>query len=387
VSGPGGSLRAGFRYCLTVFVAVRVGLLVLGLVAVAVIPALDPVSVPGWTAHAVPDPGWHNLFTAWERFDALWFLRIAAEGYRAADGSAAFFPLYPLVTRFVSVLIGGHPFAAALLVSNGAFLGALVMLYALTRSELSDEVARATVLFVAVFPTSLFFFAPYSESLFLLLAVTAMWAARRDRWVLAAAAGAGAALTRNVGAVVALALAAEALERRREGKPGLVPGLAAAAGAAIGTLLYLGYWATRGDTLAPLSQQANWERVFSWPWVTLWEGTKVAFRYVGNTNGGYWLVDWLVVVPMLCASVFALARYRWMYKVYLLGGLLVPLTFVFEGRPLMSMPRFLLPLFPAFWALAEVTRRMGIPRWAVAVVGAAGLGMLTLLFVNWYYIF
>jgi Gpi18-like mannosyltransferase len=386
VSGPG-SLRAGFRYCLTVFVSVRLGLFVLGLIAVALVPPLDPVSVPGWPAHPIPDPGWHNLFTVWERFDALWFLRIAAEGYRATDGSAAFFPLYPLVTRIVSTLIGGHPFAAALLVSNASFLGALVVLYALTRAELSDEAAKTTVLVLALFPTALFFFAPYSESLFLLLAVTAMWAARRDRWVLAAAAGAGAALTRNVGVVVAVALAAEALQRRHDGKPGLVPGLLAAAGAAAGTLLYLGYWAVRGDALAPLNQQANWERVFSWPWITLWEGTKIAFRYVGNTNGGYWLIDWLIVVPMLVAAGYALVRYRWIYKAYVLGGLLVPLSFVFEGRPLMSMPRFLLPLFPLSWALAEVTHRAHIPRWAVAAVGAAGLGMLTLLFVNWYYIF
>jgi hypothetical protein len=53
----------------------------------------------------------------------------------------------------------------------------------------------------------------------------------------------------------------------------------------------------------------------------------------------------------------------------------------------MSMPRFVLPLFPAFWALAELTERWRIPEKAVAAVGAAGLALLVLLFVNWYYIF
>jgi hypothetical protein len=53
----------------------------------------------------------------------------------------------------------------------------------------------------------------------------------------------------------------------------------------------------------------------------------------------------------------------------------------------MSMPRFVLPLIPAFWAAAELAERFRIPRWGLATVGAAGLGVLALLTVNWYYIF
>jgi len=53
----------------------------------------------------------------------------------------------------------------------------------------------------------------------------------------------------------------------------------------------------------------------------------------------------------------------------------------------MSMPRFILPLFPAFWAAAELAERFRVPRWGLAAAGAAGLGVLALLTVNWYYIF
>jgi hypothetical protein len=69
------------------------------------------------------------------------------------------------------------------------------------------------------------------------------------------------------------------------------------------------------------------------------------------------------------------------------GGLLAPLSFIFEGRPLMSMPRFVLPLFPLFWAIADATLRKRVPHAAVVAVGGVGLGLLTALFVNWYYIF
>ncbi|HEU4355830.1 MAG TPA: mannosyltransferase family protein [Actinomycetota bacterium] len=382
------SLRSAFLYALKVFLVVRFGLFILALLSPGLFPPIDPVSVPGWPARPLPDPGWHNLFTSWERFDALWYLRIADRGYRVGDGSAAFFPLYPLLTRVVSVPFGGHPLAAALLVSNAALLGALTLLYDLTRSEISDAVARTTVVLVCVFPTSFFLFAPYTESLFLLMAVAALWAARRDRWWLAGVAGFGAALTRNVGIVLAVALVAEAIQRRVDGDRGALGALGAAAVSGAGTLAYLVFWQLRADDwLAPIHQQANWERVFSWPWATLVDGTRRAFAYIGAANGPYWLIDWLIVVPLLAASVVALFRYRWTFRVFLWGGLLIPLSYVFADRPLMSMPRFVLPLFPAFWALAELLDRSRVPRWAAAAVGAAGLGLLVPLYVNWYYIF
>jgi hypothetical protein len=380
--------REGIRYSLTVFLAVRLGLLILGLVAVELFPPLKPVSVPGWRARPLPDPGWQNAFTSFERFDALWFLRIASSGYRTGDGSAAFFPLYPLAIRAVSWVMGGRPFEAALLVSNAAIACGLCVVYALTASERSIATARRTVLLVALFPTSFFLFAPYSESLFLLLAATTYWAARSRRWAAAGAAGVLAALTRNIGIVLAPALLVEAFHQRAKDRGSALPGLGAAVAVGLGTLAYLAYWwAKVGDWLAPLDQQANWQRTFSWPWATLVDGSRDAFRYLGNANGGYWLIDWLIVAPVVGASVFALLRYRPSYSVYLWGGLLIPLSFVFADRPLMSMPRFVLPLFPAFWALAEFTERWRIPEKAVAAVGAAGLGLLVVLFVNWYYIF
>ncbi|MGZ8605490.1 MAG: mannosyltransferase family protein [Actinomycetota bacterium] len=376
------------RYCALVFLALRLLTFAIGLVAAGVVPPIEPVGVPGWPAHPAPDPGWHTLFTAWERFDALWFLRIADTGYRTDDGSAAFFPLYPLVVRAISFLLGGRPFGASVIVSNAAFVAALAVTYLLTAMELGERRARTTIVLLAFFPTSFFFLMPYSEALFLLLAVTALWSARRGRWALAGVAGALAGLTRSIGIVLAPAIAVEALHRREEGRGPAWPGLLAAGATGLGTLAYLGWWQVKaGDWLTPITRQENWERVFSWPWVTLWDATRFAFRYVGDTNGGYWLIDWLIVMPVLVAAGFALARYRPVYGVYVLGGLLLPLMFVFADRPLMSMPRFVLPLIPAFWAAAEVADRFRVPRWTLAALGAAGLGVLSVLTVNWYYIF
>ncbi|HEY7660694.1 MAG TPA: mannosyltransferase family protein [Actinomycetota bacterium] len=381
-------IRRALAFCTLAYLGLRLAMLVIGLAGVALFPPLDPVSVPGWPARPVPDPGWHNLLTAWERFDALWFLRIAESGYRLEDGSAAFFPLFPFATRGAASVLGGHELLAATLVSNLAFIGGLVVTYILTCTELSERAARTTVLLMCVFPTSFFFLMPYSESLFLLLAVTAFWGARRGKWWVAAAAGAGAALTRSVGIVLAPALLVEALQQRSEGRGPAWPGLAAALATVGGLLVYLAGWGIgAGEWLAPITRQANWERTFSFAPVTLWNGTTAAFRYLGQPNGGYWLLDWLIVVPMVAASAYAVVRLRPAFSLYLWGGLLVPLSFVFEGRPLMSMPRFVLPLFPAFWGLALGLERLRIPRSVALVAGAVGLGLLSVLTVNWYYIF
>ena len=393
-------VRDGVRYCLQVFVGVRLALFVVGLVAVALLPNAAaapvaahqlgvpiPVGVPGWPA-PILTPGLHNLFTSFERFDALWFLRIAASGYRTSDGSAAFFPLYPIATRVVSSVLGGRPLAAAILVSNAATFGAFCVLYFLSTSEFSERIARTTVLYVALFPTAVFLFAPYSEALFLLLTLTAFWGARRHRWWIAAAAGILAALTRNVGVLLVPALLVEAFLQWRRKEIRLAPALLGALAPVLGTIAYLGYWRARsGDWLAPVHVQSGWERHLSSPTSTILRGTGEAFRWFGVFAGGYHLLDWLLFVPFVAALVYSAWRLRPTYVAYLGLSLLAPLMFIFAQRPLMSLPRFEVVMFPAFWAFAEATERGWLPRTAMIALFAGGLGLFTLLFANWYYIF
>jgi len=393
-------IREGVWYCLKVFLALRLGLFLLALIGVAILPHdILPVSVPGWRAPGFT-PGWHNLFTAWERQDALWFLRIATHGYRLHDGSAAFFPLYPMAIRAVSFVLGNHPLAGAIVVSNAAFLGGLVVLYFLTSSELSEDAARKTVLYLAVFPTSFFFLAPYSESLFLLLTVTSFWAARRGKWPLAGVAGALAALTRNLGLLLLPALALEALHQWRGRRADAGPSGARDRGRAlawsllwsgfvgVGTAAYLAYWQWfAGDWLRPVTNQGLWQRASSLPWNTLGQATRDAYEYVGAYAGGYHELDWVIVVPALLVAGYALARFRPAYGFYAWASILVPLCFPFSGRPLLSVPRFLVVLFPIFWGLAVLAERKWVPHHLIVAVGAAGLGLFTVLFVNWLYIF
>ncbi len=182
-------LRDGLRTCLMVFLAVRIAFSLLSVVGVGII---QPRPLPGsgdqlpavstWPIAPI-SVGWHNVVTASERQDAARFLGIATAGYGRDDASAAFFPGYPLAIRAVTLLPFIGPLGAALLVSNLSFAVALLLLYGLTRLEFgSTSMARRSVMFLAVFPTAIFFLAPYSESLFLALSLWSFWAARRDRW-------------------------------------------------------------------------------------------------------------------------------------------------------------------------------------------------------------
>lgn len=383
-------IRRGIAYCLLVFLGVRVVLSIVAVAGTALLPSQEPVGPPGWEAFPI-EGGWHNLVTVWERFDALWFLRIADEGYANGDGSAVFFPGYPMLIRGVAFLLGDRPLAAGLLVSNLAFAGALIVLYFLTSAEWGERVARRSVLYLAVFPTAFFFLAPYSESPFLLFALLAFWGARRSRWVVASLAAAAAAATRNVGVLLALPLVVEGYQRWRADERSLRPllgGLAAAAMVGLAAGAYLLFWQIRfDDWLAPLTQQANWERERVLPLESLWLGTREAFRWIGVFPGGYHLLDWLLVVPALVAGVWVVFRARPSYAIYTWSSLLVPLSFAFLPRPFMSMPRFLLVIFPLVWVPAVwAERRRGVHE-AVLIASSLGLGTMTVLFATWYFIF
>ncbi|MFN2595536.1 MAG: mannosyltransferase family protein [Actinomycetota bacterium] len=378
-----------FAYCLKIFVALRLGLWLIGVLAVGLLTPNSGLGDP-------VTPGWHNMFTAWNRWDVTWYLKIASHGYASNNGTAAFFPLYPGLVHALGVVFGRHWLVAAYLVSNLCFLAAMIVVYKLSQFEFDSHVARRTVLYMAVFPTSFFFLAPYSESLFLLLTVSTLFAARKQRWLTAGLLGIFAALTRSIGVALILPLGLEAMSQA-----GWLPhikgagrSLAKTAGAlaasilpAAGLLIYLGYWRIHsGDWLVPFKAQAGWARQFSWPWDTIVNGTKVGLQFIGSFPGGYHSVDLLLVTISFGAAIWVCRRTAPIYWSYTIVSLIVPLFLVFGGRPFMSLPRFVLMLWPLFWALVAFADRFKANQLVVAA-SAAGLGMLGLLFVNWYWVF
>ena len=339
------------------------------------------------------------------RWDAVWYLRIAESGYGEEDDvRAAFFPLYPMLSRGLGQLGGGSEAAvlvASYLVSLAAFFGALFLLYRLVSLELGERLAGPTLLLLAVFPASLYFGAPYSESLFLLACVGAFYAARTDRWALAGACAAGAAATRSLGVLLLLPLAILYFQQRRRLRPDVLwlalgpLGLAAYAA-------YLG--AAHGDALAFTHVQEAWYREFAGPFGGIWEGLVAAFdgarqllsgskspTYFEPAGGDPFRVAAmnLMLFGFLAFAFVALygvlRRLPFAYGLWLGAALVLPLSYPVDPQPLMSLPRFLAVLFPIFMWLALVCEERA---WThrVTALFALGLGLFTTQFAAWQWI-
>ena len=135
------------------------------------------------------------------RWDAGWYLTITRDGYRFDPNyhrqqNIAFFPAYPWLVRLGGPIFGRSDrdvMTAGTVLSFIAFSLALVRLYRLVKelpaAEHRPDAARAAVLLVAVYPFAVFFGAVYTESLFLLCAVSAFLYAERGRWDLGGTVG------------------------------------------------------------------------------------------------------------------------------------------------------------------------------------------------------
>jgi len=296
----------------------------------------------------------------WARADAGWFISIAQHGYQR-NGGEVFYPLYPLAVGLLGRVFGGYYVTAGIVVSLACCAAAFLLLYKLALAKLGTDGARRTVLYLALFPMSLFFQAVYSESLYLLLCVGAFLLAERRRWLSAGIVTGLAMLTRLAGFalfVPILLLAWRWPERRQA----LLKLLVAPALASLYPLwLQLQIHAPR----SAFTNEAGWGRHVSpaGPFGGLWHGLLKAGSGVkvlltsgsGNLQGAAHNLEYFAfLVLFLWLGVEAWRRFGAPYGVFVLGSLAIALSAPTVGYPLLSIPRFCLPLFPAFLALAAI---------------------------------
>jgi hypothetical protein len=331
------ALLASMRYPLTVFAISRIGVYAL-------------LATAGWTSRVPRESGlsYHALFAPLGQWDGVWYGWIAQHGYDPAIGhgnAAAFFPLYPLAWRVVSVLPGPMSLWGSLL-SSALFAAALCLLYAITQRRYDERLARRTALYLAIFPLTFVFALPYAESLFLLLTLGTFVLTWHGRWWWASVVGALAVLARPVGIALLPALAwrryrAEGLRWRAYLPLLLMPA------AELAFFLYLG-WRTGNYMANPEAQERGWGRGVSiLPWVvvhTLWHDV---------IEGGHLRFLIHIAFTLLWCGLFYKAwrmRMPGEYLIFAALAVLLPTS----GGLLVSMGRFGMVAFPLFWALASL---------------------------------
>jgi hypothetical protein len=391
---------------------------------------------------AAPVARWDS---AWYLVIAHYGYRPELGAYTSARD--AFFPLYPLGLHTLSDL-GLAAVPAGVALSLAAFAVALYCLHRLTTLELAGsgrlgggETAGLAVLVTALAPMAFYFSAVYSESLYLALSVGLFLCARRGRWAWVGVLGALAAATRSSGLVLALPALMLYLYGPRADRPpdrdppsprrpvggGRARALLSGAGRRLGACrpryelrpdilwlvllpaglgLYMAYLGlSGGDTLAPFHAQGVWGRHFAGPYGGIWDGLRAALQgarqllsgqrahvYYPAAGGspfvsaGHNLMALAFLLAALPLFALALRVLPPAYGVYAIAALALPLSYPVPAQPLMSLPRFLVVLFPlsmafAVWLAARPRAR------APALAGSALLmAFFVAQFATWHWV-
>ena len=391
--------------------------------------AFDPPGVTrgfGWLGDLLAAPA--------ARWDASWYLVIAHYGYRPELGlvtssRTAFFPLYPLGLHALT-LFGLAPVLAGVLLSVLALALALYGIHRLTALEIATsarasaralapgEVARLAVMVTAFAPMAFYFSAVYSESLYLALSVGLFLCARQGRWWAVGVLGALAGATRSAGIVLLAPALLLYLYGPREDRAPDRPGarwlpryrprrdLLWLAVVPAGLCLYMAYLALAGGhALMPFQAQDVWGRHFAGPYLGVWDGaqaawegvrqllsfqrTHVYFTAAGGSpfvNAGHNLMLIAFLLAAVPAVIGVLRRLPLAYGVYVLAALALPLSYPVSPQPLMSLPRFLVVLFPlGIWLAAWLAEHPRLQRPALLAM-AVSLGFFVGEFATWHWV-
>lgn len=368
------------------------------LFALFVLVGGNPLGASRWDRSWMHDSG--TFFDVWARWDSSWFLEISRWGYDHAVHSAAFYPLYPGLVAVLGRVFLGHYVAAGVVISLVCSLGAFVLLERLAERHLGAEGARRAVLYLALFPMTLFLLGVYSEALCLLLCLAAFVLAERNRFLPAAVCTGLALLTRPNAVALVPALALLAWQSRDR--------LRALASLVAIPLVFSVYplvlshekddpWSFTHAELA----DGGWHRDLSsaGPLGGIWNGLRAGWAGVRQLVAGphghvYWPVHDgtppmraaamnLEQLGFLCLflwlTVVAWRRLGAAYGIFCAVSLAIPLSVPNDKWPLLSLPRFGLVVFPFFLALASVGRR---PRVHTAIVAVSSI-LLGVTLAQW----
>jgi len=329
------------------------------------------------------------FFTSWNHWDAARYLNIAQHGYQIRN-DLAFFPLFPLLIATIAYPLGNWSYLpVGMLISNFALLAALFVIYQLAAESLGDQVGQRTLLYLCIFPTALFFFAAYNESLFLLLTAGTFLAIRRQQWWLVGILGFLAALTRSAGVLLVAPFLYElwlARENVFANYKNIVFCVLSLLLIPLGTLLYCIYcWHVSGDPLAFATVQIQWARHLSWPWQGIWQALFELFwnQPFGSFFEVHTLLDLSATLVFILLTVVGSRLLRksytlWAALLLLFTGLSPTLG---QHDALISNQRFVLELFPCFITLAAVGVKYPRLHQAMTIVFPSLLATLSLIFV------
>jgi len=315
------------------------------------------------------DPyGFKAFFFSWFRWDAKSYVNISMQGYKHTP-DVAFFPLWPLIQHFGSLLLGsiwpGSYYLAGLLLANICFYFALVLFYCLLAGDFEPRLARRAMIYLTFGPFALFYFAGYSESLFLLLCIACFLLFRRGRpldWWLAGFLGFLATLTRSAGLMLAVPFLCVCIQRfwlspKKENYTLFqkLNALTPIPLLPLGIVVYMVYlYNTKGDPFIFQTEEAIvWQRHFSLPWNTLSMMVIALFTSPSLIMLALNVIDNSFALLPLFVLGFGWKRIPLHYALFVLALAAFSMSFpATDIVPMISQPRLTIVFFPICVILA-----------------------------------
>jgi hypothetical protein len=322
----------------------------------------------------------HSLSGRLGRWDSMWFLRAAEQGWprhlpmfhgHVAGNTTAFFPVFPLAIRWASSATTLSPLGVGVTISGVTGLTAVVAIGVLVRRFAGSERAtRATLLF-ALFPGTFAFSLAYNEGIVLTCIALGLIALMDRRWWLAGLLGMVATATAPISLAFVLSCAwcaGWATWRTRSVRPLVAPVLAVS-----GFLAYM-FWLWRHTGVLNawrLTERGGWKSSpsLSYPFRIIWTFVR---NPVSPTITGQILFFGTVVAVV--GAVLAI-RQRQPAPVLIYGlaaGVLGAIS-----APVGLRPRFVMLAFPL--VVAYGTRLRGRAYVATLVVSGTLLVAMTAL--------
>jgi hypothetical protein len=244
-----------------------------------------------------------------------------------------------------------------LILANILFYFVLVLLYNLLTEDFDPALARQALFILALSPYALFFFAGYSEPLFLVLCLSVFLLLRRGKpgdWWLAGILAYLAVLTRSSGIALGLPYLGmfyyHFLRANRRGVTSWRQKLSAFAPiafipAALLTYMYYLYLIKGSPLIFRVQEDTIWYRQFTWPWDTL--RLLIHAFSVKTSLITADILDVTAVLIALLTLVPGWTRIPWNYRLFAIALAVFTLSFPTHTlEPLASQPRYMISIFP-----------------------------------------
>lgn len=295
----------------------------------------------------------------WSNFDGVHYLSISYN-YYAATYTQTFFPLFPLLIRYISEILSNNAhLVVGVILSSVFYLLALIMFSKLMFEEgYKKKDIYWTLLFVMLFPTSFYFAALYTESLFLLLILIFAYLVNKKKWLLAGFIGLLATATKLLGVLLLIFVLYDLLIKFVRKKQVELTEIISLFIIPLGLIGYMVFLQLRyNDYLMFWHSQSVFgaERLgsgFIFPPQVMYRYIKILLTVSPTTSGFYVALQEVLsfIGVLIVVGIGYLKKVKIQYLLFSLFIVIIPsLTGTFS-----SMPRYVLSAFPVFIILGSL---------------------------------